>query len=224
MTESTQNNENLTADQVTAKETEEKKLIELKQLAIGIGMVLGGQGISGFHPNIKAEKLQEKITAFQEHLYVTKQAELTKEMELKASLPDNLPLTPLANETKNQKRTRLLKEANRLMRVQVSCLNRDKAEWEGEIFTAANSFIGTIKKFVPFNTDTPYHVPAILVQMMRERTHTVFKTRRDHMNRKIRYGVQVPEFSIVEHPALSAEEYAELRQQQLLAKGDTSAL
>lgn len=203
----------------------EKEMIELRQLAISIGMVIGGTGGNGFHPSIGKEKLQDKIKTYQEELFRTAQEKRLAEAANEADpLPKNLPVTPQPNETKNQKRTRLLNEANRLVRVTVVCLNRDKSEWQGEILTFSNSFIGTIKKFVPFNSENPYHVPTALITMMKERNHTIFKTKRDNMGRKIRYGVSVPEFSIVEHEALTTEEHAELRKIQLLEKGDTSEL
>ncbi len=213
-----------TQEESNAEEILKTEMIELRQLAISIGMVIGGSGVNSISPQIGKAKLQEKIAAYQEDIYLKAQEKRALEEQNTQVLPDNLPVTAQPNETKNMRRTRMLNEASRLVRCTIACLNRDKSEWHGEVLTFSNSFIGSIKKFIPFNSENAYHVPQVLITMMEDRKHTIFKTKRDNLGRKIKYGIQVPEFQITKHPALTVEEHAELRKIQLLSKGDTSEL
>ncbi len=56
-----------------------------------------------------------------------------------------------------QVRANLMADANRLIRCRITCMNPNKRDWTGEIFTAGNSFTGSIKKFVPYNCETLSH-------------------------------------------------------------------
>lgn len=53
--------------------------------------------------------------------------------------------------SKNAKYAAVRKEALKLIRVSINCLNPNKNDWQGEIISAGNKAIGTTKKFIPFN-------------------------------------------------------------------------
>lgn len=159
-------------------------------------------GVS-YHPSIGLEKLREKINA-------AASDEAVKEPVQSA---------PQANEeTLNQKRARLKKDALELVRIRVTCMNPAKAEWEGEIFTAGNSGVGSVTKFVPFNADAGWHVPRIIYQQLAERQCQIFTTVTDSRGNKSRKGKLIREFAIEVLPPLTKEELHELAQRQAMAK------
>jgi len=96
-------------------------------------------------------------------------------------------------------------------------MNPDKKEWEGEVFTASNSIIPTQKKFVPFNAENGWHVPQIILNMIKERQCQVFKTVKGPRGEKIRKGVLVPEFSVEILDALTQNDLNDLAKTQAVA-------
>lgn len=108
----------------------------------------------------------------------------------------------------------------RLIRVRISCLDPKKKDLEGEIFTIANQYIGTVKKFVPFGerTDNGYHVPYCILKFMAKRKFTSISSKT--VNGRIVVTTRdVREFSIDELPPLTPEELAKLSAQQAAAAG-----
>lgn len=160
-------------------------------------------GIS-YHPSIGLEKLREKINA----------ATSDEAAQANAGQKD----ASAQEENVNQKRARLKKEALELVRIRVTCMNPAKAEWEGEIFTAGNSAIGSVTKFVPFNADAGWHVPRIIYQQLVERQCQIFTTVTDSRGNKSRKGKLIREFAIEVLPPLTQAELHELAQRQAMAK------
>lgn len=121
-------------------------------------------------------------------------------------------ITP--SETKGQRRARLRKEASKLIRVRISCMNPNKAEHEGEIFTVSNSAVGTFKKFVPFGTE--FHVPQMILTMIGERKYQQFYTVKEN-GESIRKGRLVKEFAIEVLKPLTAKEIQDIAHQQAIS-------
>ena len=120
-----------------------------------------------------------------------------------------------------QVRAKLMADANRLIRCRITCMNPHKRDWTGEVFTAGNSFTGTIKKFVPYNCEhaESYHIPKILLDVMRERKY--LQTRQiKSKSGAIQESYFVPEFQIVELDPLTEEELAQLASDQRNHKGE----
>jgi hypothetical protein len=117
-------------------------------------------------------------------------------------------------ENDNQKR----KNINRLVRIQIACMNPSKSEWEGEIFSVGSAKLGTFKKYIPFNSTDGWHVPYILYEALKERKYTQFYNAKGPRGEKIRKGRLAPEFSIQVLPPLTKEELQELAQRQALAR------
>lgn len=136
-------------------------------------------------PNIGPEKLEAKI---------------------------KLRLAELSQEEQNAPQTRehKIKEATKLKRVIVTCLNNSKtqSERQGEIFMVSNSVIGTIKKFVPYGH--PFHVEAALLNVIRDR-----KFQQRTGRGKTEY-IEVLEFAVQELPDLTPKEAEELKKVQAL--------
>ena len=154
-----------------------------------------------FHPSISLDKLREKVNAANDDSAAPAEDE-----------------KPVAAETLNQKRTRLKKEALALVRIRLTCMNPAKAEWEGEIFTIGNALIGSVKKFVPFNADDGWHVPAIILQQLQERQCQVFVSAKDARGNNVRRGKLIKEFAIEILPPLTKTELDELARRQAMSK------
>jgi hypothetical protein len=161
-------------------------------------------GIS-YHPSIGLEKLRDKVNGA-----------LTAKPEDEEK--PAVEVAPAGVETENQKRARLRREASRLVRIRVTCMNPAKAEWQGEIFSVGNSVVGSFTKYVPFNADEGWHVPEIILKALRERQCQVFYTVPDSRGNKVRKGKLIKEFAIEELPPLTKEELAELAQRQAMSK------
>lgn len=156
-----------------------------------------------YHPSIGLEKLREKINAAT--------SDEADPAPIQAASQTN-------EETLNQKRARLKKEALELVRIRVTCMNPAKAEWEGEIFTVGNSAIGSVTKYVPFNADAGWHVPRIIYQQLAERQCQIFTAVKDSRGNKGRKGKLIKEFAIEVMPSLTPEELRDLAQRQAMAK------
>ena len=161
-----------------------------------------------YHPSIGVEKLRDKINA---HLEGTQEAEAAPVVVEEEQAP--------AGETLAQRNVRLRKNAAKLIRVNVTCMNPAKKEWEGEIFTAGNSIVGTHKKYVPFNTEDGWHIPQIILNQILQRKCQVFFSAKDDRGNKIRKGKQIKEFAVDILPPLTPEELKDLAQRQ--AMGNT---
>lgn len=190
-----------TSDQneVTTEPSIDLELETLKNIATLSGVQ--------FHPNIKGPALSAKI---EEHLK-------NKPEEAVAKTPE--PVVP-KKLTPQQERMKIVKEATKLIRVNVVCMNPNRKEWKGDIFTVSNSVVPTIKKYIKFNTEEGWHVPQMLLNSLREKRCQLFKTvTRNGVD--IRQGYLVPEFSIEELPPLNEKQMEDLRKQQAMANGNT---
>ena len=159
-----------------------------------------------FHPSIGLESLRSKVSAA-----------LTGE-DAEEAAEEPVPEAPAA-ESRIQMRNRLRKEASALVRVRVTCMNPNKKEWKGEIFTASNSIVGTFRKYVQFNTEEGWHVPQIILNMIKARQFQTFYTIKNERGVAVRKGKLVPEFAVEVLPPLTEKELLELSRRQALAGG-----
>ena len=168
-----------------------------------------------FHPSIGVKKLRNKVSA--------KQKGISSELEPEAATSETNQTMGLQApaETRIQRANRLRKEASTLVRIRVSCMNPDKREWPGEVYTVSNSIVGTFKKFVPFNAENGWHVPWIIFQHMKERECQIFHTVRNDRGQKVRMGKLIKELNIEVLPDLTPEQLAKLAQRQAMAAGTT---
>jgi hypothetical protein len=183
-------------------------LEDLKERATKLGIK--------FHPMIGEDKLREKVAEAMTRLDGENTPASEESDEVAAISAYVAP-----KETKAQQAYRLKSEASELIRVRVTNMNPNKREWEGEIFTAANSVVGTFRKFVPFNV--PWHVPRIVLEQLRQRQFQHFTTEVDQRGNKVRRGRLIAEFAIEELSPLSEKELKELAQRQAMAAGTSAA-
>jgi hypothetical protein len=154
-----------------------------------------------YHPTIGKDKLKEKID-----LKLSGAVEPIEQVQQRPK-----------GETPIQRKARLRKESARLVRVRVTCMNPNKKEWEGEIFTASNSVVGTFKKYVPFNAEDGWHIPTIILKQIQERKCQIFQTVKNSRGQKMRKGKLVKEFAVEILPPLTSSELKELAQQQAIS-------
>ena len=104
------------------------------------------------------------------------------------------------------------KEAMRLIRCIVTCNNKNKTSYTGEIFCARNAVVPEVKKFIPFGV--PTHIPQILFNMIKEKQYQQFKTRKVNGN-TVKESFMVAEYNIQLLDPITAEEFNAIKQKQL---------
>lgn len=134
------------------------------------------------------------------------------------AVADQIQLPREEGESVNAYRVRKRNHALALIRVNVTCMNPFKREWDGEIFTTGNSLIGSVSKYVPFNTEEGWHIPRILYNFMRDRECQIFVTVTDERRNKIRKGKMIKEFSLQVLEPLTPEELKELGERQAMTR------
>lgn len=120
-------------------------------------------------------------------------------------------------------REKLIKENMKLVRLRIVNLDPKKKDLPGEIFTVANEYIGTIRKYVPFGevTEGGYHVPHCIYKMLKSRKFLSIRTRRDprRNGEEIIEQNWVPEFALEVLPQLTPAELKDLATAQAAAGG-----
>lgn len=160
-----------------------------------------------FHPNIGVDSLRERINA-----------KMDGDDEPASFKNDSVEIK---EETKMQRHARLRREASKLVRINVTCMNPNMREHTGAIYTVSNSVVGTHRKYVPFDTEDGFHVPNIIYQSMKERKCQVFHSVPDGRGGKKRVGKLIRELNIEVLPPLTKKEIEELRIKQAMANNLT---
>ena len=184
-------------------EVEVNELDELKKRADQLGLK--------YHPNIAVDKLRIRVNSAingtkddsEEGVQVTEPAK---------------PTAKFVPETEVDKRTRLRRDAEQLVRVNITCFDPLKKDWDGEVFTVSNSVIGTIKKFVAYNTSEGFHVPKIIVDMLKEKKYQHHYKVKEN-GKEIKRTKLISAYGIEVLPQLTVEELKELARRQALAEG-----
>jgi len=201
----------------TQVDKDKAELIALKARADTIGLK--------YHPKIGLIKLKERVNE-----QLNKPAEeVIKEKVQEKVAEKHIDMLPDAPQTETYQKTsrkesasarkvRLRKQAGKLIRIRVTCMNPVKKAWEGEIFTVSNSVVGTFKKFVPFNVDNGWHIPQMMLDMLQERKFVEhFISGKDSRGRPIKRHRLVREFAIEIMDPLTLKELDDLRRQQAMA-------
>lgn len=171
------------------------ELQKLKQRADMLGIT--------YSPNIGLAKLKAKVN--------DALAENTDDNGYGDTTPSKAP----KELTLPQKRALKRKEASRLVRCRITCMNPNKRDHEGEILAVGNQFF-TFKKFVLFNTD--YHLPKILLDNLKERQCQIFIHAKDSKGNKTMKGKLIKEYGIEILDPLTPDELNDIKQRQLATK------
>lgn len=108
----------------------------------------------------------------------------------------------------------------RLVRVRITCMDPKKKDLPGEIFTVANEYLGTVRKYIPFGeqTDDGYHVPYCLYRMLEKRQFLNIRTVKDKRTGTTRVVTNwAKEFALEILPQLTPAEIQDLKIAQLAA-------
>lgn len=153
-----------------------------------------------FNANIGLAKLQEKIA--------------TAQAIVKEAVPES---TPPKEETKQERHTRIRREISQLVRVKVTCLDPNKRNFPGEIISVGNSLLGTFKKYIPFDLESGYHIPKIILTELQERKCQVFYTVKGKGKRPdMKRSKLIKAYSVEILPPLTADELQDLANQQAI--------
>lgn len=130
-----------------------------------------------------------------------------------SELEENLiePVKPLTL------RNYLLKEATKLIRIRISCMDPKKQDMPGEYFAVANEYLGVVRKYVPFGekTEQGFHVPACILDMLRTREFLSITTETHPITKQISVRTRyMREFAIEVLPPLTLAEIAQLAADQ----------
>ena len=177
--------------------TDKTELEVLKETATKLGITFSG--------NIGVAALSAKIDAFEKE-----EPKVTKEL----SMPK---VTYKEPESKAAAAQRQRKEANKLVRVIATCMNPNKKAMTGEFYSVSNTVIGTVKKYVHFDAEEGWHIPAIIADHLRERRCQIFVPSVTTTGKKIMKGKSIKEFNITVLPPLTEKERLALAERQAMA-------
>ena len=177
------------------------ELTVLKQRADQMGIT--------YSNNIGVDTLREKI-----------QAKLSGEPEKKAEAEASAEPELTQAEKDNILRNNIRVDALKLVRIRLTNLNPNKKDLHGEIITVSNRYIGTVRKYVPFNEagENGWHVPQIILDVMKDKRFLSIRTRRVN-GREVIEQSWAPEFAIEVLPPLTQEELQQLANRQAAANG-----
>ncbi len=120
-------------------------------------------------------------------------------------------------------REQLVAREMALVRCRITNMDPKKANLPGEIFTVANEFLGTVKKYIPYGeaTDDGYHIPMCLYTNLVERTFVSIKTIKNKNGRGTTTTTSdAREFAIEVLPPLTVTELGRLASAQAAAAGE----
>lgn len=186
-----------------------------------------------FHPNIGLEKLQAKVDNHQiapqkpveavgtpQIMTVSEITELQQLRAEKAEREAKAIIKPVLS--KDEKIQEMIKEQSELIRIRVSCMNPNKRDWEGEMYTVANRYV-KFKRYVPFNNDEGWHVEKMMLTFMQNKKCQIFFTRKDDRGNSTRHGKTINELNIEIMTPLTVHELEDLAQRQAMAAGSAEA-
>jgi hypothetical protein len=123
---------------------------------------------------------------------------------------------PIVRKSQAQQiRDDLIAEQMKLVRCRIANLDPKKKDLPGEIYTIANEYLGTVRKFVPFGeaTDNGYHLPFCLYQMLDEKRFLNIRVRKVDGKEQVSH-VWSKEFALEILPQLTEAELARLAASQ----------
>ena len=113
-----------------------------------------------------------------------------------------------------------LKLAGSLVRCRIQNMNPTKKDWNGEFLSVGSAKLGTFKKFIPFNSGEPYHVPRIIYNEMKAKQCSQFYNEVDPRTRqKTRKSKLINEYVLEELDPLTPQELKDLALKQAMAEG-----
>lgn len=195
-------NENSSNEQQTSNGPE-AELAMLKQRATTLGL--------NFHPNIGLETLRERVNA-----KINGETEVSEFEQVRPTATTQTPRVLSKFEQEQQIRHQQQRDHMKLVRIRIACLNPDKKDLPGEVFTVANRYLGTVRKYVPYGeqTENGYHVPHVLYEDLKQRRFQQVHVRKNHLQQEVITKKLVLEYSIEVLEPLTEHELARLANTQ----------
>lgn len=213
--EYSQENEDF-SDEITSEEPIDE-LALLKERATLMGIRFSPNiGIDTLKARIEEKKASPQTSEFSESSSYNREEYASIEAAQQAAA--GAYVEPKTQPSAHQQRMARRDKALKLVRVRIANMNPLNSNLKGDIFSAGNAELGMIKKFVPFNAEQGWHVPQIILDVIRNKkfmTHYEVKVG----NKKIKRNKLVPEYSVEILPPLTPEELEALKQRQLMAEG-----
>ena len=195
----------------------------LKDIAANLGI--------SYHHKLGSEKLEELIREHCTTLDKTLE-EIAEELDISLEEPvedievgkqtgkaltvealSKLTFAEVDQNNAKKNANKVHREAMRLVRCIITCNNKNKTSYQGEIFCARNARIPEVKKFIPFGV--PTHIPTILLNMIKEKQYQMFRKKKLPNGNVITESYLVPEYNIQELDPITPAEYEAIRQKQL---------
>ena len=171
-----------------------------------------------FSNNISLETLRKRVNDKMEGKEAAPEVNaLTGEPEIAQALAIK-PLDPKANAVALRKLMHATQM--RLVRVRITNMDPKKKDLPGEIWTVANEYLGTVRKFVPYGeqTDDGFHIPYCLYRLLDSKRFLHIRDVKDRTTGIVRQDkVWAKEFSLDVLPALSQGELDRLAAAQAAA-------
>lgn len=171
-----------------------------------------------FSNNISLETLRKRVADKMEGKDEAPEVNaLTGDPEIAQALATK-PLDPKANAVALRK----LMHATQMRQVRVRITNMDpkKKDLPGEIWTVANEYLGTVRKFVPYGeqTDDGFHIPYCLYRLLDSKRFLHIRDVKDRTTGIVRQDkVWAKEFSLDVLPTLTQGELDRLAAAQAAA-------
>ena len=171
-----------------------------------------------FSNNISLETLRKRVADKMEGKDEAPEVNaLTGDPEIAQALATK-PLDPKANAVALRK----LMHAKQMRQVRVRVTNMDpkKKDLPGEIWTVANEYLGTVRKFVPYGeqTDDGFHIPYCLYRLLDSKRFLHIRDVKDRTTGIVRQDkVWAKEFSLDVLPMLTQGELDRLAAAQAAA-------
>lgn len=212
-----------TTESTTTNALDADSAIDLIDEKASLKLIADQMGIT-YSNNITVEKLKEKIQEKRDAINNASASTASTETSGASGTQVNPLASPNAEELPEKPltlRQYLQQEQMKLVRCRITCMDPKKADLTGEIFTVANEFLGTVRKFVPFGeiTDNGYHIPYCIYQMMLGREFLQIRTVKKSGGRQETKTAYVREFSIDVLPDLTKAELTALGNMQA-SRGD----
>lgn len=105
-------------------------------------------------------------------------------------------------------------DALRLIRVRVVPMDSNKRDYQGDVFSAGNNAVPTVKRYIPFNEIT--HIENILYKQLKAKKYLYFVSKKHPNGVESRESRSANAYNIEVLPPLTPAELEELKKSQLM--------
>lgn len=176
-------------------------------------------------PNIGIENLRQKIAEALQNSESVAPLEDPDEESDSEEKPKVARKKLTKDEEFNATRQKIIAEAMKLVRFRLTCMDPSKKDLNGEIFTIANRFLGTVRKFIPYTEASAdgWHAPQCIYDHLKSMKYQTIRVVKTPNGRERIITGEAPTFALQELPPLTQAELKQLALQQAAAAGQVEA-